>query len=51
MTDTQGAGAPAITFRSLELAEPLLRTLDELGYEAPTPIQGPPSRCCWRAAT
>jgi ATP-dependent RNA helicase DeaD len=45
MTDTPGsadhaADAPATTFRSLALAEPLLRTLDELGYEAPTPIQG-----------
>ncbi|MCG9695590.1 DEAD/DEAH box helicase [Shewanella sp. Isolate11] len=27
------------TFRELGLAEPLLRALDELGYEKPTPIQ------------
>ncbi|GGI80167.1 DEAD/DEAH box helicase [Shewanella gelidii] len=27
------------TFRELGLAEPLLRSLDELGYEKPTPIQ------------
>ncbi len=27
------------TFRDLGLAEPLLRSLDELGYEKPTPIQ------------
>ena len=33
--------APASTtsFRDLALIEPLLRTLDELGYELPTPIQ------------
>ena len=29
-----------ITFRDLKLAEPLLRALDEIGYEIPTPIQG-----------
>ncbi|MBL4817046.1 DEAD/DEAH box helicase [Shewanella sp.] len=28
-----------LTFRELGLAEPLLRSLDELGYEKPTPIQ------------
>src|SRR5512139_940612 len=27
------------TFESLGLAEPITRTLSELGYEAPTPIQ------------
>ncbi|SQH78381.1 ATP-dependent RNA helicase DeaD [Shewanella benthica] len=29
-----------LTFRELGLSEPLLRSLDELGYEKPTPIQG-----------
>ncbi|EDQ00109.1 DEAD/DEAH box helicase [Shewanella benthica] len=28
-----------LTFRELGLSEPLLRSLDELGYEKPTPIQ------------
>ncbi len=28
-----------VTFRSLELAEPLLKALEDVGYETPTPIQ------------
>ena len=39
MTDAAGADAPTTTFRSLALADNLLRKLDELGYEQPTPIQ------------
>ena len=39
MTSETAALAPTITFRELALAEPLLKTLAELGYEAPTPIQ------------
>ena len=39
MTDAPGHDAPVSTFRSLALSEPLLRKLDELGYEQPTPIQ------------
>ena len=39
MTAEPGADAPTTTFRSLELAEALLKTLNELGYEQPTPIQ------------
>ncbi len=39
MTAEPGADASTATFRSLELADALLRTLDELGYEQPTPIQ------------
>jgi len=31
--------APEVQFRDLALAEPLLRALNELGYETPTPIQ------------
>ncbi|HHH39061.1 MAG TPA: DEAD/DEAH box helicase [Sedimenticola sp.] len=33
------AVAPATTFRDLELPEPLLQVLDEVGYETPSPIQ------------
>src|SRR6478752_6249923 len=39
MTSDTAAPAPSITFRDLALAEPLLKTLTSLGYEAPTPIQ------------
>ena len=39
MTEAPGADGPTTTFRSLALSEPLLRKLDELGYEQPTPIQ------------
>jgi ATP-dependent RNA helicase DeaD len=39
MTSETAAQAPTITFRELALAEPLLKTLTGLGYEAPTPIQ------------
>jgi ATP-dependent RNA helicase DeaD len=41
-TDENGAGesqAPAKTFAELGLSEALVETLDELGYEDPTPIQ------------
>lgn len=31
--------AGAASFRDLQLADPLVRVLDELGYESPTPIQ------------
>ena len=31
--------APSLRFRDLALSEPLLRVLDEVGYESPTPIQ------------
>ncbi|NNF67359.1 MAG: DEAD/DEAH box helicase, partial [Gammaproteobacteria bacterium] len=27
------------SFRDLKLSEPLIRVLDEIGYESPTPIQ------------
>lgn len=39
MTDMTGADAPTLTFRDLGLSEHLLKSLDELGYEQPTPIQ------------
>jgi ATP-dependent RNA helicase DeaD len=39
MNSETAATAPNATFRDLALIEPLLRTLDELGYELPTPIQ------------
>src|SRR5918993_772749 len=39
MTSESGANAPTATFRDLDLSAPLLRKLDELGYELPTPIQ------------
>src|SRR5687767_10361513 len=41
MTSAAGADAPNtnITFRDLGLSEGLIRSLDELGYEQPTPIQ------------
>jgi ATP-dependent RNA helicase DeaD len=39
MTTTTDADAPTLTFRDLGLSEHLLRSLDELGYEQPTPIQ------------
>ncbi len=32
-------GGPELTFRRFGLSEALLRTIDEVGYEAPTPIQ------------
>ncbi|MEO8160343.1 MAG: DEAD/DEAH box helicase, partial [Arenimonas sp.] len=38
MTSEHG-DAPTTTFRDLGLAEGLLKSLDELGYEQPTPIQ------------
>jgi ATP-dependent RNA helicase DeaD len=37
MTDT---ATTTITFKSLGLSADIISTLDELGYEAPTPIQG-----------
>ena len=39
MNSETAAAASTSTFRDLALIEPLLRTLDELGYELPTPIQ------------
>ncbi len=39
MTAIPGADAPTLTFRDLGLSEQLLKSLDELGYEQPTPIQ------------
>jgi ATP-dependent RNA helicase DeaD len=33
------APAPALTFRDLGLSEPVLRALEAVGYETPTPIQ------------
>ena len=40
MTSDKAASAPAsTTFRDLALAESLLKTLTELGYESPSPIQ------------
>ena len=36
MSDTH---RPVSSFRELNLPEPLLAVLDELGYEVPTPIQ------------
>ena len=39
MTSESAATATTASFRDLSLIEPLLRTLDELGYELPTPIQ------------
>lgn len=33
------SNSTAASFRALDLAEPLIRVLDELGYESPTPIQ------------
>ena len=39
MTSETAAPAPSSTFRDLALIAPLLRKLDELGYELPTPIQ------------
>jgi ATP-dependent RNA helicase DeaD len=39
MSSENGADAPAITFRDLGLSDAILKSLDELGYEQPTPIQ------------
>ena len=39
MTSAAGADAPTTTFRDLGLSEGLIKSLDELGYEQPTPIQ------------
>jgi ATP-dependent RNA helicase DeaD len=39
MDESRGEGEQAGTFADLGLAEPLLRGLTDLGYEAPTPIQ------------
>ncbi len=39
MTSETVASASNASFRDLALIEPLLRKLDELGYELPTPIQ------------
>jgi ATP-dependent RNA helicase DeaD len=39
MNSDTAASAATTTFRDLALIEPLRRTLDELGYELPTPIQ------------
>ena len=39
MNSESVASAPNASFRDLALIEPLLRKLDELGYELPTPIQ------------
>lgn len=32
-------GAETVSFRELAIADPLLKALDEIGYETPTPIQ------------
>jgi ATP-dependent RNA helicase DeaD len=39
MNSDTAASAPTPAFRDLALIAPLLRKLDELGYESPTPIQ------------
>jgi ATP-dependent RNA helicase DeaD len=39
MSKTPSAAADAVSFRDLKLAAPLLKVLDEVGYETPTPIQ------------
>jgi len=39
MSSETGADAPTLTFRDLGLSDALLKSLDELGYEQPTPIQ------------
>ena len=39
MSSDTGADAPTLTFRDLGLSDALLKSLDELGYEQPTPIQ------------
>ena len=40
-----------MTFSSLGLIDPLVRKLDELGYDKPTPVQAQAIPPCWRAAT
>ncbi len=37
---TSDAKPGTTSFRDLKLSEPLIRVLDEIGYETPTPIQG-----------
>ena len=37
-----------MTFKELNLSAPLLRAVQEAGYETPSPIQRP-SRRCWQA--
>jgi ATP-dependent RNA helicase DeaD len=39
MNSETAAAAPTVTFRDLALQAPLLRTLEEVGYESPSPIQ------------
>src|SRR5689334_7583787 len=39
MSSATGADAPTLTFRDLGLSDAILKSLDELGYEQPTPIQ------------
>jgi ATP-dependent RNA helicase DeaD len=39
MSSVTGADAPSLTFRDLGLSDAILKSLDELGYEQPTPIQ------------
>ena len=39
MTDESTTAAPASGFRALDLSEPLLKALAEVGYESPSPIQ------------
>ena len=40
--------APSVSFSELGLSAPMLRTLDEVGYTDPTPIQGA-DRCRLRS--
>ena len=39
MMSKSDAASSAISFRDLNLSEPLIQVLDEIGYETPTPIQ------------
>ena len=40
-----------LSFRQFGLGEPLLRTIDEVGYETPTPIQVHTIPRCWPDGT
>ena len=42
---------PAMTFASLGLIDPLLRTLESLDYTKPTPVQAKASPLCSKVAT
>ena len=49
--DEDRSGRDAKSFKELGLSEGLQDTLDELGYEEPTPIQARRSRRCSAART